>query len=105
MATAYLREYADIAHTFSKAVQAGAEPAIADQTITTSAVSAASSAFNANTRLLCISTPAAQAVACLFSATPGATPTALVASLRLPANSLVFFGVKPGDKVALIDVT
>jgi hypothetical protein len=105
MATAYLREYADIAHTFSKTVQAGAEPAIADQTITTSGTSAASNAFDANTRVICISTPAAQAVCALFSATAGATPTALVTSLRLPANSMIFFGVKPGDKVALIDVT
>jgi hypothetical protein len=28
-----------------------------------------------------------------------------VSSLRLPANNIFFFGVKPGDKVALIDVT
>lgn len=105
MATAYIREYADIAHTFSKTVQAGAEPAIADQTVTTSGASAASAAFNANTRVIAISTPAAQAVACLFSQTPGATPTAAITNLRLPANSLLFFGVKPGDRVALIDVT
>ena len=100
MATAYLREYADIAVTYGKHVQAGAEPALADQTITTSGTSAASSAFNANTKLVAISTPAAQAVCCLF----GAAPTALTTSLRLPANSLFFFGVKPGEKVALIDV-
>lgn len=100
MSTAYIREYADIAHTFSKVVQAGAEPGIADQTVTTSATSAQSAAFNANTRIIAISTPAAQAVTCLF----GANPTALVSSLRLPSNSIIFFGVKPGDKVALIDV-
>jgi len=105
VATAYLREYANVAAAFGNLVQAGAEPALADQTITTSGISAPSTAFNANTRVLCISTPAAQAVSCLFSATPGATPTALVTSLRLPANSLVFFGVRPGDIVALIDVT
>lgn len=105
MATAYIREYADIAHTYSKTLQAGAEPAIADQTITTSATAASSNAFNANTRLIAISTPAAQAVACLFSATPGAAVTALTTSLRLPANSIIFFGVRPGDKVSLIDVT
>lgn len=104
MATAYIREYADIAVTYAKYVQAGAEPALADQTITTSAASAASAAFNANTRLIAISTPAAQAVCALFSQTAGATPTALVTSLRLPSNSIIFFGVKPGDKVALIDV-
>ena len=101
MATAYIREYQDIAHTFSKTVQAGAEPGIADQTVTTSATSAQSNAFNADTRVIAISTPAAQAVCALF----GANPTALVTSLRLPANSIVFFGVKPGHKVALIDVT
>lgn len=101
MATAYIREYADIAVTYGKYLQAGAEPAIADQTVATSASSAQSAAFNANTQLIAISTPAAQAVACVF----GANPTALTSSLRLPANSIVFFGVKPGHKVALIDVT
>ena len=105
MATAYLREYADVAVTFSKVMQAGAEPAIADQTISTSGTTAASAAFNANTRVVAVSTPAAQAVACQFSLTPGATPTATVTNLRLPANSIVFFGVRPGDKIALIDVT
>ena len=101
MATAYIREYADIAHTFSKTVQAGAEPANADQTVTTSGASAQSAAFGANTRVIAISTPAAQAVACLF----GDNPTAAVTNFRLPANTIVFFGVKPGQKVALIDVT
>lgn len=102
MATAYIREYSDV--SLSSRAQAPSEPAQADQTITTSVASAASNAFGANTRIIAISTPAAQAVCCLFSATRGATPTALVTSLRLPANSLFFFGVYPGDKVALIDV-
>lgn len=101
MATAYIREYADIAVTFGKFVQAGAEPAIADQTVSTSGTSAQSAAFNTNTRFIAISTPAAQAVACLF----GDNPTATVTNCRLPANSMIFFGVKPGQKVALIDVT
>ncbi len=105
MATAFIREYADVAVTFGKVAQVGAEPAITDQTITTSGTTAASNAFNANTRMIGISTPAAQAVSCLFSATRGATPTALITSFRLPANSVIFFGVHPGDIVALIDVT
>ena len=105
MATAYIREYGDIAVTYAKYLQAGAEPGTADQTITTSGTSAASAAFNANTKLIAISTPAAQAVACLFSQTPGATPTATVTNMRLPSNSIIFFGVRPADKVALIDVT
>ena len=102
MATAYIREYADLAVTFGKHLQAGAEPAIADQAVSTSGTSAQSNAFNANTRFIAISTPAAQAVCALF----GTNPTALTASsLRLPANSIIFFGVQPGHKVALIDVT
>lgn len=101
MATAYIREYADLGVTYARYMQAGAEPAIADQTVTTSASSAQSAAFNVNTRMVAISTPAAQAVACVF----GDNPTAVITNLRLPANSLLFFGVKPGQKVALIDVT
>jgi hypothetical protein len=97
MATAYIREY----QTLALGAQAPAEPGIADQTVTTSAASAQSAAFNAVTNLIAISTPAAQAVCCLF----GANPTALVTSLRLPANGVFFFGVTPGQKVALIDVT
>ena len=104
MATAYIREYADIAVTFGKYVQAGAEPAVADQTVTTSGTAASSAAFNANTRGIAISTPAAQAVCVAFSATPGAAVTATTSNLRLPANNIVFFGVRPGDKVSLIDV-
>ena len=101
MATAYIREYADVAVTYQKVVQAGAEPAIADQTVTTSGTSAQSAAFDTNTRLIAIGTPAAQAVCCLF----GANPTATTSKLRLPANSIIYFGVVPGQKVALIDVT
>ena len=101
MATAYIREYADLAVTFGKHAQCGAEPAIAEQTVTTSGTSAQSSAFNADTRLIAISTPAAQAVCATF----GADPTSTTSKFRLPANSVFFFGVKPGHKVALIDVT
>lgn len=100
MANVTIREYADIAHTFSKAVQAGAEPALTDQQLATSATSAQSVAFGVNTRVVAISTPAT-AVAVLF----GLNPTAVItSSMRIPASSIVFFGVRPGDKVAAIDV-
>lgn len=101
MATAYIREYADIAVTYGKHVQAPAEPGLADQTVSTSGSSAQSAAFNTNTRMIAISTPAAQAVCAVF----GANPTATTGGLRLPANNVFFFGVVPGQKVALIDVT
>ena len=100
MSNVTIREYADLAVTYAKYAQAGAEPAIADQAVTTSGVSAQSAAFNANTRLVCIVTVTQVAVAF------GSNPTALITtSLRIPANSMVFFGVKPGQKVSLIDVT
>jgi hypothetical protein len=101
MANVTIREYADIAVTYGgKVPQAGAEPEIADQQVTTSAASAQSAVFNVNTRLVCISVPAT-AVACKF----GTNPTALITtSMRLPANSITFFGIRAGDKVALIDV-
>jgi hypothetical protein len=101
VATAYIREYADIAITYSKYIQAPAEPAIADQTITTSATHAESNAFDPNTRFIAISTSAAQAHCCAF----GTAPVATTSNLRLPANSMFFFGVRKGDKVSLIDVT
>ena len=94
MATAYIREYADIDG-------APVEPALADQTVSTSGTSAQSSAFNASTAFIAISTPAAQAVSCLFAL----SPTATTSKLRLPANSVFWFRVTPGHKVALIDVT
>jgi hypothetical protein len=101
VANVTIREYADIAVTYSKYVQAGAEPAITDQQLVTSATSAQSAAFDTNTRIVAIATPAT-AVAVLF----GLNPTALItSSMRLAANGVYFFGVKPGHKVAAIDVS
>lgn len=101
MATAYIREYASLATGVSGGVQAPLEDGMADQTVSTSGASAQSSAFNVSTRFVAISTPAAQAVCAKF----GSNPTATTSHLRLPANGIYFFGVKPGQKVALIDVT
>lgn len=98
MAQVILREYANVGvQTRSLDMQ---EPANADQTLTSSAVSAQSAAFNAETRLITIST-VSTALAVAF----GKNPTALITSLRLPGNGLYKFAVRPGDKVAVIDVT
>src|SRR3954471_7624038 len=105
MAQVIVREFANVGSVYGISAQAPAEPALADQTISTSGTTTPSSAFNTATRLLGISTPAASAVAYLVSPTPGATPTALVTSQRLPANSLVYVAVRGGDKIAFIDVT
>lgn len=105
MATVIVREFAGTGAVNGIYSQAPAEPALADQSITTSGTTASSAAFNTSTRLIGISTPAAGAVAYLVSQTPGATPTALVLSQRLPANSVFYISVRPLDKIAFIDVT
>ncbi|MDE2102453.1 MAG: hypothetical protein KGL39_34725 [Patescibacteria group bacterium] len=101
MSTTIVREYADIAVTFGKYLQAGAEPALTDQALTTGASSVPSAAFSADTRIIAISTPPSNAVACVF----GNAPVATASNLRLPANSLLYFGVRPGQQVAFIEVT
>jgi hypothetical protein len=102
VATAYIREYQDIGVTYAgKVVQAPAEPGIADQTVTTSATHAESATFNTLTRVVAVSTAAAQAHCIAF----GVSPVATTSNLRLPANSMFFFTVRVGDKLSLIDVT
>lgn len=100
MATAYIREYANITFPGSAAVQAVMEPGLADQTVSTSGASAQSSAFTVNTRLIALSAPASQAVCYVV----GQNPTATTGALRVPAGSLIYIGVTPGHKIALIDV-
>lgn len=106
MATVIVREFSDTAVGFGHPLPVVAEPAQTDQTITTSATSAPSAAFGANTRLIGISTPAASAVAYQVGATQGATTVAVAGtSQRLPANSLIYIGVRPGYIISFVDVT
>ena len=76
--------------------QIAKEPALAYQEITTSGTSAASAAFNADTRLIRISADAA--VRIRF----GANPTALATDTRVIADATEYFGVIPGQKIAAI---
>jgi hypothetical protein len=97
----FIREYRDIGITTAgKVLQAGAEPGAVDQAIATSGTAAQSAAFNVDTRIVAISTPAATAIACKF----GPNPTADATSLRLPADSVHLFGVQAGHKVSLLEI-
>ena len=69
---------------------------MADQKVTVGASSAASSAFNALTRLLILTSD----VACQFSF--AASPTASATTGYLPADTPRSFGVVGGEKVAVI---
>lgn len=77
-------------------VQIASMPPLAEQTVAIGGSSAASSAFNASTRFVCL-TPKAD---CHIQI--GATPTATTSLLPLTAGQVYYFGVTPGHKVAVI---
>lgn len=95
----YVTEYRGIAHGENGGmIQAGQEPALANQKITIGATSAQSAAFNEYTyfvRLHCES-----ACHIVF----GTDPTATTSTARLSAGQTEFFGVPAGQsyKVAVI---
>lgn len=96
MATLFINEYADVGR-INGAIQAPKEPYLATQTVGIAGSSAQSSAFNAKTRMVALSTDVVCSVAF------GANPTALATSFRLPANSVTFWVVDPTHKVAVIE--
>lgn len=99
MAKVYISEYTRMPTDTRVPVPAGAEPAIATQTVAIGAGSVQSSAFNTNTRFIRLHTDA------ICSVKFGANPTATANDARLAANQTEFFGVNAGDKVAVITNT
>ena len=77
-------------------MQIASMPPLAEQVVAIGASSAASSAFNASTRFVCL-TPKAD---CHIQI--GATPTATTSLLPLTSGQAYYFGVTPGHKVAVI---
>jgi len=98
----YIREYADMAVAYGKAMPVGSEPSAlaADQKLTNSGTSAPSAAFNANTNLVCVHTDAI--ISIVFGVT---VPTATTGHLRMAADTTMFFGVRPGTYLAVITNT
>ena len=100
MAFAYITEYLrQPKDGLDRVLPAGQEPALAVQKIAIGAGSVQSAAFNARTSFIAINVDATCSVAF------GANPTATVAFMRIPADGTMFFGVVPGDKVAVITNT
>lgn len=95
MAKAYIAEYDRQARDPIGIVPTGQEPAIANQTVVIGA-EAKSAAFAATTQFVAVSVDAICSVAF------GAAPTSTTSSLRLPANSITYFGVVPGHKISVI---
>jgi len=100
MATLYIQEYAKLASDdMGKTIQVGLEPALASQTVAIGGASAQSVAFNQRTEFVRVHTD----VVC--SVKFEANPTATTSDARMPAGATEFFGVRVGDKVAVISNT
>lgn len=99
MAVVYVTEYAEMPRMSGQLILTGKEPGEAEQTVAITAGSVQSSAFGTQTKFVRIHTDAICSI--LF----GTNPTAIATKKRLAANSTEFFGVNPGDKVAVITNT
>ena len=99
MATLYVSEYAQVPYGAGQPIMTGVEPATAEQTVSISGTSAASSAFSPRTTFVRVHTDAICSI--LF----GSSPTAVTTAKRMAANQTEFFGVIPGHKVAVISNT
>lgn len=95
-ATCYVTEFV---LTADAGVQVARQPALVEQTVSVSGTSAQSSAFGADTKLVRIHCDA------IVSMTFGANPTATTGKMRAPADSIEYFQVVPGTKVAFITNT
>lgn len=97
MAKLYITEYAGQTRDLNgQVVPVGDEPSLAEQTpVAISGSAAVSAAFGTKTRFVRIHTDAICSVAF------GAAPTATVNSKRLAADQTEYFGVQPGQKVAV----
>lgn len=100
MGSLYISEYAglEVARN-GQTIQAGAEPSLATQKITTSGTSAQSAAFNAKTKFIRVHTDA------IVSITFGADPTATTDHARMVAGQTEYFAVTAGQKLAAITNT
>ena len=97
MATLYIAEFERPA---DGRVNVANAPPIAEQTVAIGGASVASSAFNAKTRVVRIHCDAICSIK--FGAT---APTATTSNMRLPADTIEYFGVNNNSFVAVISNT
>lgn len=104
MARIYVSEYDRLAPAYGGGLgQVVQEPEIALQSIAITASSTLTAAFNGGTRIIRVHTDAICAIKI------GPSPTAIVAgdtgTKRMVAGQTEYFGVVPGDKLAVIAST
>ena len=94
-----IREYGtQVTDQGGRVVQVGREPAVAGANKSFTGTSVQSSAFNDETRFVRLMVDAAAYIEF------GSDPTAAAGTLYLPSTTPEYFGVNPGDKVAVIEV-
>lgn len=101
MATLFIREYTTMAKAFSDAMPIAApqEPGTDQTAITLSGSSQQSAAFAALTRFIGLTADG------VFSYKVGGDPTVTTSAFRVPAGAIIYVGVTPGHKVAVITNT
>lgn len=102
MTVLYITEFASQGmDNYGRAIQVGKVPPLAEQTVSISGSSTASSAFNAATNMVRIHTDS------ICSIEFGTAPTATTSTARLAANQTEYFTVPNGQsyKVAVITNT
>lgn len=95
MATLYISEFrCEIINNAPCAIQ----PSIVDQTVAIGVSAVSSSAFQPSTEMVQLSTDAV----CSIRFGGGAATTS---NARLPANTIIYYAIKPGDSVSVISNT
>lgn len=94
MATLYVTEFSGPG---PGVVQVADTPKLASNNVAISGSSTQSAAFNTNTAIIRVHCDAICSVE-----VGGASPVATAASQRMPADTIEYFYVRPGDKLAVI---
>jgi hypothetical protein len=104
MAKLYIAEYSTFGMDPNTGEAVGKEPSLDQTPVVIGAGSLAGAAFGASTRLVRIHTDAICSIVFGQVGGPNA-PVATVNNKRLAANQTEYFGVNPGDTVAVITNT
>ncbi len=104
MATLYITEFQRLANISqwqgNVFLQIPENPEVANQTVAIGGASASSAAFNALTKFIRVHADAICSVA-----VGGTSPVATATQRRMASNQTEYFGVNPGDKIAVITNT
>lgn len=97
MATIYVTEFATMGSALNGVAQVAARPGLAKQSMAiTGSSTTLTNKFSAQTRFIRVHTDA------ICSIAVGAVPVAVATSDRMSAESTEYYGVVPGDNLAVI---